>query len=440
MADYYTPGTPAVKLTLARAENIAAELVTIKASFDKIPEQLSLEQGRQVYALDTGAANAYLVALPATLAAYTTGLNILMKAVNVNTGPSTLNVDGLGVQTLTRLNGDALVAGDIPADGMIELFYDGTNFQIKGTETPSAALLNILEDVTPQLGAQLDVNGFGLGDGTLELLTFTEVASAINHVNVKNNSVGLGPVISAVGDDTNIDLQLRSKGSGETVIADDVGNQIMRFADVASAVNELQVTNAATGGNPSIQATGSDTDIDVNFASKGTGTVQANGTEIVRRVLPTEVATTSVTSVTISSIPSWVKKIHIMLAGVGTDGTSGIILQIGDSGGIEITGYSTSISSIISATAASATANSAFVFTTPSDPDAAYDGVMTLVLASEANDVWVMTSTVARDDGTATVFNSAGRKGLDTALTQLKLTTFNGTDTFDEGAINIMYE
>ena len=141
MADYYTPGTPATPNTLARAENIAAELVTIKAAFDKIPEQLSLEQGRAVYALDTGAADAYVVALPATLAAYTTGLDIIMKAVNANTGASTLNIDGLGVKSIKRFDGTALVAGDIPAGAMVGLRYDGTNFRLSGN--PTVAPLNL---------------------------------------------------------------------------------------------------------------------------------------------------------------------------------------------------------------------------------------------------------------------------------------------------------
>ncbi len=135
---YYTAGTPATRLTLARAENIAAELVTIVAAFDKIPEQLSLEQGRAVYALDTGAADAYVVALPATMAAYTTGLTILMKAVNANTGASTVNVDSKGVKSIKRFNGDALSAGDIPEDGMVVLHYDGVNFQTPGDQSGTA--------------------------------------------------------------------------------------------------------------------------------------------------------------------------------------------------------------------------------------------------------------------------------------------------------------
>ncbi len=132
MADYYTPGTPATANTLARAENIATELVTIKAAFDKIPEQVSLEQDRAAYALDTGVADAYLVAMPNTWTAYTTGASLRMKAVNANTGASTINVDVLGVKTITRFNGDALLAGDIPADSVLEYYYDGTNFQLAG--------------------------------------------------------------------------------------------------------------------------------------------------------------------------------------------------------------------------------------------------------------------------------------------------------------------
>jgi hypothetical protein len=75
-------------------------------------------------------------------------------------------------------------------------------------------LANVVEDTTPQLGGQLDVNGNALGDGTLELITFTETASAVNQINITNAATGTGPSIDAVGDDTNIDLNLDSKGTG----------------------------------------------------------------------------------------------------------------------------------------------------------------------------------------------------------------------------------
>ncbi len=132
MADYYTPGTPAIANTLARAETVAAELVTIQGAFNKIPEQVSLEQDRAAYALDTGVADAYLVAMPSTWTAYTEGASLRMKAVNANTGASTINVDGLGVKLIKRFNGDALSAADIPADSVLEFYFDGVNFQLAG--------------------------------------------------------------------------------------------------------------------------------------------------------------------------------------------------------------------------------------------------------------------------------------------------------------------
>lgn len=77
-----------------------------------------------------------------------------------------------------------------------------------------AKIGNVVEDTTPQLGGQLDVNGNALGDGTNELLKFSETASAVNEITIKNNSTGNAPEIQATGDDTNIDLVLKPKGTG----------------------------------------------------------------------------------------------------------------------------------------------------------------------------------------------------------------------------------
>lgn len=77
-----------------------------------------------------------------------------------------------------------------------------------------AGLSNIVEDSTPQLGGQLDVNTFALGDGTHELLTFVEDAAAVNNIEVENNDTGNPAILRATGDDTNVGLDLQAKGSG----------------------------------------------------------------------------------------------------------------------------------------------------------------------------------------------------------------------------------
>lgn len=92
-----------------------------------------------------------------------------------------------------------------------------TNAFINGTIS-STGTLNIVQDTTPQLGGQLDVNGNAIGDGSLELLKFSETASAVNELTIANAATGSGPTLSATGDDTNIDINLTPKGTGEVVI------------------------------------------------------------------------------------------------------------------------------------------------------------------------------------------------------------------------------
>lgn len=93
---------------------------------------------------------------------------------------------------------------------------DAVSFEFYRAGDPGTGggLSDIVLDVTPQLGGQLDVNGHALGDGTLELLSFTETASAVNQINITNAATGTGPIVGVAGNDTNVDLRLTAKGTG----------------------------------------------------------------------------------------------------------------------------------------------------------------------------------------------------------------------------------
>jgi hypothetical protein len=80
---------------------------------------------------------------------------------------------------------------------------------------------DVVEDLTPQLGGDLDPNGFGIG-ATRELLTFVEDASAVNHLEIENEATGGGPILRATGDDADVDLTLETKGDGRINLADHV--------------------------------------------------------------------------------------------------------------------------------------------------------------------------------------------------------------------------
>ena len=97
---------------------------------------------------------------------------------------------------------------------------DGTNPNI--TEVTLGA--DVVDDTSPQLGGNLDTNSFmidfddahGLRDENgNEQLIFETTGSAVNHIDVTNAATGSGPQIGAVGDDSNINLKLRPKGTGE---------------------------------------------------------------------------------------------------------------------------------------------------------------------------------------------------------------------------------
>lgn len=113
---------------LARATTVNTSFSGVTTGLDKLPSELPLKQDRVTYAADTGAADAYVVALAAAPTAYTAGLRISFKATNANTGASTINVNGLGAKSIKRQNGTDLGAAEIGANNIVLIQYDGTNF------------------------------------------------------------------------------------------------------------------------------------------------------------------------------------------------------------------------------------------------------------------------------------------------------------------------
>lgn len=125
---------------------------------------------------------------------------------------------------------------------------------------------NVVGDLSPQLGAQLDANGFGIGDGTLEILKFGETASAVNEVTITNAATAGSPQISATGDDTNIDLNIQPKGSGNVILGNYTldGDQTVGVGQdnyvltYDNATGNISLEVAAAGGGDALVANGLD--------------------------------------------------------------------------------------------------------------------------------------------------------------------------------------
>ena len=185
---------------------------------------------------------------------------------------------------------------------------DGTNPDIKEV---ALGIASVAADTTPQLGGDLDMNGQDIvttSNADIEL-----APNGTGHVTVKgndnqgtiqfnceNNSHGqqikaaphsesasnVLTIPSTGGDSTLVSDASTSTLTNKTLtapkiadagfIADANGNEQVIFQTTSSAVNELEVTNAATGNNPAIAASGGDTNVGLEFTAKGSGYIKFN--------------------------------------------------------------------------------------------------------------------------------------------------------------------
>ena len=185
---------------------------------------------------------------------------------------------------------------------------DSTNPDIKEV---ALGITSVAADTTPQLGGDLDMNGQDIvttSNADIEL-----APNGTGHVTVKgndnqgaiqfnceNNSHGqqikaaphsesasnVLTIPSTGGDSTLVSDASTSTLTNKTLtapkiadagfIADANGNEQVIFQTTSSAVNELEVTNAATGNNPAIAASGGDTNVGLEFTAKGSGYIKFN--------------------------------------------------------------------------------------------------------------------------------------------------------------------
>lgn len=154
--------------------------------------------------------------------------------------------------------------------------------------------------------------------------------------------------------------------------------------------------------------------------------------------LGTPVASTSGTAVDFTGIPANVKRITISFKGVSTNGTARVVIQIGDSGGIETSGYLSIGADVITPTALAETAHFGFGFANGSAATVRH-GTATLTLENSTNNTWTCVGSLGHSD-TAQIVMVAGSKSTSGVLDRVRITTGSGTDTFDAGEINIAYE
>jgi hypothetical protein len=158
--------------------------------------------------------------------------------------------------------------------------------------------------------------------------------------------------------------------------------------------------------------------------------------------LATAQATTSGTAIDFTGIPSWAKRITVMLNEVSAATTSALQIQIGDSGGVETTGYVVNTAVVrggyAGAVGANNTPTSGFVlqyYSTSSNDSVSGH----LILTNISGNIWIGSGVIGAGGSNVDVWSIAGTKTLSATLDRVRLTTIAAA-TFDAGSVNIMYE
>lgn len=357
-----------------------------------------------------GTADAITLAPAPAIAAYAAGQTFSWIASGANTGAVTIAVSGLTAKALTKNGATALTAGSFGTGALVTARYDGTRFQLVSQVT-----LGENTFIGDQVITSTDA---GASDGPLLTLYRDSATPAVDDrigavvfsgEDSAGNTQAYAEIFSVILDPTST-----SEDSDIRIATTVAGTFASRFV-----IGNGVYTRLATGGDQ-----GADT---INASA-----IYDDGVQIRPITIATEQASTSGTSIDFTSIPAGVKRIKVMFNGVSTNGTSPIIIQLGDAGGVEPTGYvAASLSS-----GGNSTFTAGFGTAALTAVDVIY-GCVTLDLMNAASFTWVASGVI----NTASIgLSISGRKSTSAVVDRVRITTVGGTDTFDAGAINISYE
>jgi hypothetical protein len=238
-------------------------------------------------------------------------------------------------------------------------------------------------------------------------------------------------------------LQVVSPGKLAVSAGGITSNEMAANSVVTAAITDSSVTTAKIADANVTTAKIADANVTVDkLASNAVTTVKILDANVTPAklsqplTLSTAQNSTSGTSIDFTSIPDWVKKITIMFSAVSTNGGSNILIQIGDSGGFENTGYS----SVGGDSGASLSNTTGYILTRLQTASSSMFGHC--VLTNINGNTWVESSVLSYTDSTygSILSLSGGTKTLSDKLDRIRITTVAGTNTFDAGVINIMYE
>jgi hypothetical protein len=278
--------------------------------------------------------------------------------------------------------------------------------------------------------------------GNLDVVDTTAAAGSTTEVQFNNSGVLDGSAdltwddtgkVLGVGGDIDLDdggtytttLQTITPTAARTISFPDATGTV---ALVAGSSGQVVYNNAGVNAGITAGTTGQ------VLVSQASGSVPVWGSALVSG---TSVASTSGTSIDFTGIPSWVKRVTVMFDGVSTGGTSVVQMQLG-AGSVQTSGYKSTSSFSTSAQCFLAATSGFITDTEYASASIIRSGLYIFTLLG--SNVWVGSGTMGGDASAQVSCANAGSVTLSGTLDRVRITTVNGTDAFDAGSINILYE
>ncbi len=284
----------------------------------------------------------------------------------------------------------------------------------------------------------------GAGAGTGDMLAANNLSDLVNAATSRTNlGVAIGSDVQAydaglssiAGLTTAADKMIYTTASDTYAVTDltAAGRALLDDANAAAQRTTLGLGTAAVAGllDEDNMASDSATDVPSQQSVKAYVDAQVGGLTIPT----TATATTSGASIDLTGISSSAKQIVILGNGVSSSGTSEWILQLGDSGGFETTGYTCQGARPTTDTTTVLSTTGLGVYRGATSGSFTFNFRVVLTRYEGSSNQWHMESTAWRVGGALGMSN--GEKSLSGTLTQIRFTTVGGTDTFDAGSINI---
>ena len=325
-------------------------------------------------------------------------------------------------------------------------------YGVSDTETPRRATVQNLFDDALTNGTYTDghISGnltYGIATGNRTISTSATITTGtIPNLTSSTANITLGTIPTLTTGTTTSTAANITNGTIQTLTASTgtigtFNSTTGTIATLNSTTGTIATLNSTTGTIATLNSTtGTITNLSTTLAGDFTIT-QGTGTIGTAKVTPTnlsqpftsgvQVASTSGTAIDFTGIPSWAKRVTVMLNGVSITGTSLMQVQIGSSS-FSTSGY---VSNVWTANVTNTSATTGFLISATNANTAVYHA--NILICTLGSNTWLESHSAGGVGGYNAI--GGGSITLGGSLDRIRLTA-DGTQTFDAGTVNIMYE